>query len=116
MQSFLCHQCLFTISDCKAEIDVSVEEIKEKSYHSFPSFPVLKADFVDCSYDEKISSNAVDAFVLVTDVSKNHSSDEIVVQNVDKDQPILDGYSDNKEQIFTKAHTELISSKPLLLM
>jgi hypothetical protein len=47
-------------SDCKAEIDVFVEEIKEKSYHSFPSFPVLKADFVDCSYDEEISSNAID--------------------------------------------------------
>jgi hypothetical protein len=99
-------------SDCKAEIDVSVEEIKEKSYHSFPSFPVLKEDFVDCSCDEEIGSNAVDAFVLITNASKNHSSDEIVVPNVDKDYPILDGNSDDEEHIFTKAHTELISSQP----
>jgi hypothetical protein len=73
---------------------------------------VLKADFVDCSFDEEIGSNAVDAFFLVTNVSKNHSSDEIVVPNVDKDDLILDGYSDDEEQIFTKAHTELVSSQP----
>jgi hypothetical protein len=51
--------------------------------------------------------------VLVTDVYKNHSSDEIVIPNVDKDQPILDEYCDNEEQIFTKAHTELISGQPI---
>ena len=43
-------------SDYKVEIDVSVEEIKEKSYHSFPSFSVLKEDFVDFSYDEKLAA------------------------------------------------------------
>ena len=76
----------------------------------------MKEYFVDNSYDEEIRNNVIDAFVLVTDVSKNNSSDDIVIPNVDKDQPILDGYSNNKEHIFTKAHTELISSKPLLLM
>ena len=85
----------------------------KKSCHSFPSFPVLKADFVDCSYDEEIGSHVVDAFVLVTDVSKNNSSDDIVVPIVEKDQPILDGYSDNKEKIITKAHKEIISSQPV---
>jgi hypothetical protein len=97
----------------KAEIDVSVEEIKENSYLSFPSFPLLKVDFVGCSYDEENGNNAVHAFFLVTNVYKNHSSDDIVVPNVDKDQPILDEYSDDEEHFFTKAHTQLISSQPI---
>ena len=74
---------------------------------------MLKEDFVDCSYDEEIGSHAVDAFVLVTYVSKNHSSNVLVVPNVYKNHPILDGYSDNKEHIFTKAHIELISNHPV---
>jgi hypothetical protein len=41
----------------KVEIDVYVEEIKEKSYLSFPSFPLLKVDFVGCSYDEENGSH-----------------------------------------------------------
>jgi len=72
---------------------------------------LLKVDFVDFSYDEENGSNAVDEFVLVTDVYKNHSSDEILVPNVDKYQPILDEYSDDEEHIFTKSHIDLISSQ-----
>jgi hypothetical protein len=72
---------------------------------------VLKENFVDNSYDKEIGSNAVDAFFLVTNVSKNHSSDEIVIPNVYKKNPILDEYSDDEDNIFTKAHTELISNQ-----
>jgi hypothetical protein len=74
---------------------------------------VLKAYFVDFSYDKEIGSNVVDAFVFVTYVSKNHSYNEIYVPNVEKYHPILDGYSDDEEHIFTKAHTELISIQPI---
>jgi len=85
----------------------------KKSCHSFHSFLALKEYFVDNSYDEEISNNVIDAFVLVMNVSKNNSSDDIVVPIVEKDQPILDGYSDNKEKIITKAHKEIISSQPV---
>jgi hypothetical protein len=74
---------------------------------------LLKVDFVGFSYDEENGSNTIAAYVLVINVYKNNSSDDIVVPNVDKDQPILDEYSDDEEQFFTKAHTKRISNQPI---
>ena len=70
---------------------------------------MLNVDFINYSYDEEFGSNALDAFVLITNSYKNHSSYEIDVPNVDKDYPILNGNSDDEEQILIKSHTELIS-------
>jgi hypothetical protein len=77
---------------------------------------MLKADFVDCSYDEEIGSNAVDAFVLITNVSKNHYFDEIIVPNVVKDQSILDGYSNDKEKYLLKYIQSLLTTNKYMII